>query len=83
MIAFELKTDKSPNLMINKEDIGQGLNHIEWLKTQYSELELIGLIYVSDAKQISEKSSPSNDMYLGTQNNLRELWIISWLTSIG
>jgi hypothetical protein len=74
MIAFELKTDKKPSSIINKDDIGQGLNHIEWLKNQHSGLNLIGLIYLSDAEQVSDKSSPSADMYLGTQAQLRELW---------
>jgi hypothetical protein len=73
MIAFELKTDKKSDSTINKDDIGQGLNHIEWLKKQYGSLELIGLVYLSDAGRVSEKSSPSDDMYLGTQAQLREL----------
>jgi type III restriction/modification enzyme restriction subunit/RAD3-like DEAD/DEAH box helicase len=74
MIAFELKTDKKPDSMINKDDLGQGLNHIEWLKSQHENLELIGLIFLSDAKQISEKGSPSDIMYLGSQAKLREVW---------
>ena len=40
MIAFELKTEKKQNSVINKDDIGQGLNHLEWLKAQYADLEL-------------------------------------------
>jgi hypothetical protein len=74
MIAFELKTEKKAVSVISKEDIGQGLNHIECLRSQYGSLELIGLVYLSDAKQVSEKSSPSDEMYLGTQAQLRELW---------
>lgn len=74
MIAFELKTEKKADSTINKEDIGQGLNHMEWLRGQYGNLKLIGLVYLSDAKRVSEKSSPSDDMYLGTQGLLRELW---------
>ena len=45
MIAFELKSDKSVDLILKKEDIGQGLNHIEWLRNSYPELKLLGLIF--------------------------------------
>jgi hypothetical protein len=74
MIAFELKTDKTNDSLINKDDVGQGLNHLEWLKTQFPKLELIGLIFLSDAISVSEKSSPAENMYLGTPAGLRKVW---------
>lgn len=74
MIAFELKTEKKPDSIINKDDIGQGLNHIEWLKGQYANLELVGLLYLSDAKRVSDKGSPSDEMHAGSQDRLREVW---------
>jgi hypothetical protein len=74
MIAFELKTEKKKDSPINKDDVGQGLNHLEWLKAQYSDLELIGLIFLTDATEISEKASPAEGMHLGTQAALQKLW---------
>lgn len=74
MIAFELKTDKSAASTLNKDDIGQGLNHLEWLKRQFPKLTLVGLVYLTDARQISEKGSPADNMYYGSQASLHKIW---------
>ena len=73
MIAFELKTEKKAASLLNKEDIGQGLNHVEWLKAQHADLKLLGLVFLTDVESLSEKSNPSDDMYIGTQDNLQKL----------
>jgi hypothetical protein len=73
MIAFELKTDKAPTSHLTKDDIGQGLNHIEWLKTQYADSEILGLIFMTDCMKVSEKANASESMYFGTQEQLRKL----------
>lgn len=74
MIAFELKTDKSADSTLTKDDIGQGLNHIEWLKTQHKDLELLGLIFLTDCEKVSDKASASEKMHFGTQDKLRKVW---------
>ena len=74
MLAFELKTDKASSSNLTKDDIGQGHNHIEWLKTQYPDLNLLGLIFLTRAEKISEKSAPSDAMYLGSPSQLQKLW---------
>jgi hypothetical protein len=74
MIAFELKTDKADSSTLTKDDIGQGHNHVEWLKTQYPDIELLGLIFLTRAEKISEKSDPSDIMYFGTPTQLRKVW---------
>jgi hypothetical protein len=74
MVAFELKTDKSVESALSKDDIGQGHNHLEWLKTQYPNIELLGLIFLTDAQKVSDKSDPSDLMYLGTQSQLQRVW---------
>jgi hypothetical protein len=74
MIAFELKTDKASESALSKDDIGQGHNHLEWLKTQYPEIKLLGLIFLTDAEKVSDKSDPSDLMYCGTQSQLKKVW---------
>jgi hypothetical protein len=74
MLAFELKTEKKQSATLSKDDIGQGLNHLEWLKKQYFDLHLLGLIFLTDCRKVSEKGSPSDQMYLGSQQGLRSLW---------
>jgi hypothetical protein len=73
MIGFELKTDKGKDVQVNKDEVGQGLNHLEWLKKQYHELELIGLIYLTESSKASEKSSPADSMYFGSPSALQKL----------
>jgi tetratricopeptide (TPR) repeat protein len=74
MIAFELKTDKSADSSLNKDEIGQGYNHIEWCKTQYPQLSLLGLIYLTDCASVTEKSDPSDEMFFGKQEQLGKVW---------
>jgi hypothetical protein len=74
MIAFELKTEKSSTSVLSKDDIGQGLNHHEWLKKQYPEIKLIGLIFLTDTRLVSDKATPSKMMYFGSQQTLRKVW---------
>jgi hypothetical protein len=50
------------------------LNHIEWLKTHYPNTKLNGLIFLTDAQKISDKSDPSEMMYFGTQAQLLRVW---------
>lgn len=74
IIAFELKTDKSSDSSLSKDDIGQGHNHLEWVKTQYSDIELLGLIFLTEAQKVSDKADPSDQMYFGAPSNLNKLW---------
>ncbi|WP_420131565.1 DEAD/DEAH box helicase family protein [Rhodopseudomonas sp.] len=74
IIALELKTDKSDEGSLTKEDIGQGHNHLEWIKSQYPGLKLIGLIYLTKARKISGKSDPSVDMHLASPDSLQKVW---------
>ena len=73
-IAFELKTDKDLHSQLTKGDIGQGFNHIEWVRHQYPEIELLGLIYLTDCRRFTDKCSPANNMYFGSQARLRNVW---------
>jgi hypothetical protein len=74
MIAFELKTDKKMASLINKDEIGQGLNHLEWLRKQFADIELVGLIYLTEAQEISDRASPAANMYMGSREALRKVW---------
>lgn len=74
VIAFELKTDKGADGKITKDDVGQGLNHLEWLKTHYPALKLVGLVFLTDCRNTSEKSNPAPTMYFGSQERLKSVW---------
>jgi hypothetical protein len=74
VIAFELKTEKAADSYLTKDEVGQGLNHIEWVKSQYPDLKLVGLIFMTDCIRVSDKANPSMNMHFGTQDQLRKLW---------
>lgn len=74
MLAFELKTDKAADSSLSKDDVGQGHNHIEWLKSQYPEIELLGLIFLTQAQKVSDKADPSEQMFFGTPTSLSKVW---------
>ncbi|MGY6644782.1 MAG: DEAD/DEAH box helicase family protein [Salinarimonas sp.] len=83
-IQFELKTDKLADNLLNKDDIGQGYNHIRYVVNNYSNLENLGLIYVAKSAGCTGQSSPSSDMWLCTEEALASLRdeYYSWLQSL-
>ena len=65
-LAFDLKTNKKTPTIYNKDNIGQGHNHITWFKEQeeYDKYTLIGLVYVGpEIGKVGDQASPSDDMY--------------------
>ena len=65
VLAFELKTNKQVPTNYNKKDIGQGHNHIQWVKENYEDYNAIGLVYVGpEIGTIEDRASPSDNMYL-------------------
>jgi hypothetical protein len=71
-ILQELKTKKE-NPRINKEDVGQGFNHLEWaaktLKTP-----VLGLIFVSPAQECTKDATPSDQMWVAGLDVFRQLY---------
>lgn len=64
VIGFELKTEKEDSAKYHKKDIGQGHDHITWIKDQYSEYELLGLLYVGPYGCVDKSANPSREMGL-------------------
>ncbi|MER8468247.1 DEAD/DEAH box helicase family protein [Mesorhizobium sp. M1328] len=58
IIGFELKNEKLANSEVSKTDVGQCHDHIEWINTQFSGYELVGLVIYTAATRISEKANP-------------------------
>ncbi len=75
VLGLELKTKKdssSENSLViyTKDDIGQGHNHLTWIKDNYYDYECLGLLYVGPNGYISPKSSPSENMRLCTSQQI-------------
>lgn len=63
-ILFELKTGKKSGQSINKEDVGQGFNHIEWMGKKFPDAKSLGLIFVAPNATCTKEASPSAQMWV-------------------
>jgi hypothetical protein len=61
LLAFELKTDK--DTPYNKDDVGQSLNHLNWVREAYPGHKLLGLILVGPEKGVTGNASPSAELF--------------------
>ncbi|GLU28014.1 DEAD/DEAH box helicase family protein [Brucella sp. NBRC 12950] len=63
-VAFELKTEKNNPAEYNKQEVGQSLNHIQWLKENESEKAWEGILIVGPPGVCKSEASPSDDIFL-------------------
>ena len=63
-VAFELKTEKNDPAEYNKHEVGQSLNHIQWLKDNEGEKTWEGLLIVGPPGICKSEASPSDDIFL-------------------
>lgn len=70
VLAFELKTEKKASGLLSKKDVGQGHDHIAWVRTNYETHVLIGLAFVSEVEQVDNTANPSEEMSLTSMSNL-------------
>ena len=72
-LGFELKTDKIPSSQYTKEEIGQGYNHLQWMKTELSTFSSLGLLYVGPYLKCTASANPSTEMGQVEPQILRQL----------
>jgi len=72
-ILFELKTKKGNEAAVNKADVGQGFNHLQWASDAVKDTSVLGLIFVAYAKTCTSEASPSNNMWVATLDLFRTL----------
>jgi len=63
-LAFELKTDKNSNPIYYKKEVGQGHDHLEWVRQNYPNYLCLGLVYVGADGKRDKAANPSSEMYL-------------------
>jgi hypothetical protein len=63
-ILFELKTKKKPNKAINKEDVGEGFNHLQNITEAHRDVSLLGLVFVGPSETCTKDASPSDQMWV-------------------
>ncbi|MDK4703716.1 DEAD/DEAH box helicase family protein [Rhizobium sp. CNPSo 4062] len=69
-LAMELKTKKENPALYFKKDIGQSLNHIEWMNDNRTGDEIDGILIVGPPGKCHEQANPSDELYLCEIDNL-------------
>lgn len=59
-IAIEAKTEKGSDY--KKDEVGQLLNHKEWIKDNYSDIDRVIPLFVGPVRAATDSSSPSDDI---------------------
>jgi hypothetical protein len=73
-LGLELKTDKqAPANYRKKDDIGQGHDSLEWIATNRTDQECLGLIFVGPEGRCTDDANPSKEMWLTPPSALMEL----------
>jgi hypothetical protein len=73
IIAFELKTKKGAPAEYTKDEVGQSLNHIVWIKDQYKDYRFDGVFIVGPDGTCKANASPSDDMFLLTPERFSQI----------
>lgn len=74
LILLELKTKKGVGSPINKGDVGQGFNHLQWATDTLNGDKALGLIFISYAQECTKESSPSDVMWVAALDRFRKLY---------
>lgn len=63
-LGLELKTDKQPPGRYNKKEIGQGHDHLSFMRNKLPDHRCLGLIYVGPEGDCLPDANPSHEMWL-------------------
>ena len=72
-LLFELKSLQQPHKPITKTAVGQGHNHLQWVKDEHPDVSVIGHIFVADTETCNADANPSENMHIGPLSSLQEL----------
>ena len=71
-LGFELKTGKF-NGRYPKREIDQSLDHLSWMKNNYPDHVVVGLIIVGPDGEVSERANPAPEMSLCFPSSMESL----------
>ncbi|MPN11752.1 hypothetical protein SDC9_159060 [bioreactor metagenome] len=72
---IECKSDKKGKAFYSKKEIGQSYNHIEWIKEEYPEKDLLWKLMIAGPDVIADPpSSPSDQMNIWLPE---EIWALA------
>jgi hypothetical protein len=72
-LLFELKTLQDGSKPIAKKAVGQGHDHLQWVKDNHGKLQIVGLGFIADTTDCHQDANPSADMWVGPLCGLHQL----------
>ncbi len=72
-LAMELKTKKAKPAVYFKKDIGQALNHVEWMRENRPDDKIDGVLVVGPNGKCDSQANPSDELYLVDMDALTTL----------
>ncbi len=61
-LVFELKTLQAGTKPITKKAVGQGHDHIQWVKDNHPDIRIVSLVFVADSETCFADANPSEAM---------------------
>lgn len=71
-LLFELKTLQNGDKSITKKAVGQGHDHIQWVRDNHPDISIVGLTFIADTTECNGDANPSTNMYIGRLSEVRE-----------
>jgi hypothetical protein len=65
-LLFELKTLQQGNKPLTKKIVGQGHDHLQWVKNQYPGIKVVGIVFVAPSSTCNDDANPSTEMSIGS-----------------
>lgn len=72
-LVFELKTLQVGTKPITKKAVGQGHDHIQWVKDNYPDIRIVSLVFVADSKTCFTDANPSEAMHIASLAEICQL----------
>jgi hypothetical protein len=71
---LNLRPKRGNDAAINKTDVGQGFNHLQWAADEIKDTRVLGLIFVSYSQTCTNEASPSDAMWIAALDRFRAFY---------
>jgi hypothetical protein len=71
-LLFELKTLQQGAKPLTKKIVGQGHDHIQWVKNEHPNLKIVGILFIAESVDCNSDANPSSEMHVGSLSTLKD-----------
>ena len=73
VISFELKTNKRGDGALNKEEVGQSHDSMQWVKDNFAESNHLGHLFPTEISRVTSAANPHPEWHVTTIEALSNL----------